>query len=263
MTVALATTWYPRGELDRLLRLIPRLREWYRHRVIVLPPDQDVKLLQALGDSGAFNIRVAADWADGRYLALSAAVETGADYIHYADLDRLIRWAETREGELIRTLERLQTVDCLMIGRTAQAFATHPRALRATETVINSIFSRLLGQPLDLTSGSKGLSRQAARFLIANTRPGHGLGGDAEWPVLLCRAGFTLTRFDVDGLDWETADRYLDGPADERLQREAAGVYDAIAENWAHRVSVAQGIIDAGIDAWLRPLQAVSEEKPE
>lgn len=260
MTVALAATWDPRGETERLLRLVPRLRGWYAARVIVLPPEADAVVIETLKSSGAFTVVIAPDWAVGRYLALSVAVETGADYVHYADLDRLIRWAETREGELVETLARLQTVDCLMIGRTAAAFATHPRALQATETIINSAFSRLLGQRLDLPSGSKGFSRRAARFLTANTQPSHGLGADAEWPVLLHRAGFTLTRFDVDGLDWETADRFRAEAAGERLQRDTAVIYDVLPEHWVYRAGVAQGIIDAGIDAWLRPLQDLTEE---
>jgi hypothetical protein len=148
----------------------------------------------------------------------------------------------------------LQTVDCLVIGRTENAFATHPRCLRDTELITNQAFSHLLGQPLDLCAGSKAFSRAAAEFLARNSQPSRGWCTDAEWIVLLHRAGFSIESILVDGLDWETADRYLPHAADAEAQRNAAEAYDLDPQNWESRVRVAHESIQAGLSALERSL---------
>lgn len=54
------------------------------------------------------------DWSAGRHAALSAAVDAGADHVHYADSDRLLRWFEMAPGEFPAVLSALQQADCLM-----------------------------------------------------------------------------------------------------------------------------------------------------
>ena len=195
------------------------------------------------------------EWESGRFLALDLALQTGAEFVHYVDGDRLIRWCELYPDELRQTIARIQTADYLVIGRTEAAMATHPQALQQTETIANDVFSYLVGQELDLCAGSKGLSRAAARFLLANADPVKAIGSDAEWVVLLHRGGFTIKGVLVDGLDWETADRFLPQAADAETQRRAAAEYDRNAESWAFRVSIAQEIEQAGINALTRPLK--------
>ena len=260
MSIVLAATWDPRGELARLERLMPLLRELYVALVVAVPDRADETTTARLTVLGVEAVLRASPWPKGRFLALETAVTFEASHVHYADLDRLIRWAETRPDELRATLVTLESVDALMIGRTPQALATHPAALLQTERSINTVFSHLLGQPLDLPAGSKGFSRRAARYLLARTVPEHGLGTDATWPVLLARGGFTLTTIEVDGLDWETADRYLDAAADTRLQAEAATIYDAAPDHWSYRVDLAHDIILAGLHAWAQPLDLELEE---
>jgi hypothetical protein len=187
-------------------------------------------------------------------MALRLALDSGADFIHYADMDRLIRWVETRPDEWRRTVQFVSDADHAMMGRTAQAYRTHPNALIETEKISNSFVSYCLGQPVDVSAGSKGFSRRAAQFLMANAKPGRALGADGEWAVLLDRAGFRLCYVEVDGLDWETADRYQDRAADGDRQRQMADAYDQDASNWAARVQVALEIVQAGIDAMQRPL---------
>jgi hypothetical protein len=255
MTVVLAATYHPRGEVARLGRLLPQLQATYVDIVISLPPTiqpEDAYALKALPD---VRPHVNGDWSHGRYMALKLAFETSPDYVHYADLDRLLRWVETRPDEWRRTVERVGQADCLVIGRTERAWATHPQALRQTEAITNSLFSTLLGQPLDLSAGSKGFSRRAVEFLLANSQPGRAMGADSEWIVLLHRAGFRIDSLLVDGLDWESADRYRDAAADMDAQRQAALAYDADPAHWAARVAVAQEIVEAGLDALQRHLK--------
>lgn len=256
MSVALATTFHPRGEVGRLEKLHPALRAVYSDIVISLPPaapPDDVAQLRRLDGARVF---VNVDWSHGRYTALKMALESGAAYIHYADMDRLIRWAETRPAEWRAAVERVQQCDCLVIGRTESAWATHPRVMIQVERIVNRVFSDLLGQALDFGAGSKGFSRDAAAFIVANSRPGRAIGTDAEWPVLAHRGGFRVEGVLVDGLDWEIPDQHQDAPASAERQRQMAAAYDADAAHWAYRVQTTIEVIEAGLDALRQPLAA-------
>ncbi|MGW8251262.1 MAG: hypothetical protein ACWGO1_11520 [Anaerolineales bacterium] len=254
MSIALAATWNPRGEMPRLLRLLQALQRVYYQVVIVSPPDAD------LSGSGAEEVRQAgalpgihffqsAVWAGGRYTAILRAHETEADYIQYADLDRLLRWVETRPEEWQNTVNQILLADCMVIGRTPACYRTHPKALIQTEALSNRVVSHFLGRQMDVSAGSKGFSRGAARYVIDNTSPDGALGTDARWPILLHRAGFRVDYIEVDGLDWESADRYLDRAASPGEQRLAAEIYDGDPENWSQRVDIAHQIIQAAFES--------------
>lgn len=261
--IALASTWNPRGEIDRLERLLDRLHEAYAALFISLPPqpdhptDQQQLLERLAGDTIACFVNP--DWSWGRYMALKLALGCNAPWIHYADLDRLLRWVERRPAEWRDTLARIPTCDYLVIGRTPNAYASHPQALVQTEALSNTVISHLVGQAMDVSAGSKGFSRQAASYVVEHTRPGrarsgHALGADGEWTVLLKQAGYQLGYIEVDGLDWESADRYQSQAADSSRQRQAAADYDADPANWARRTAVAEEIIRLGLQTAARKI---------
>lgn len=154
MSIALAATYHPRGELDRLERLYPTLAGAYSAIIVSLPPTtapSDASRVNALPCAQVF---INADWSHGRYMALKTAVECGAEYIQYADMDRLIRWIETRPAEWRAVLDRVRQCECLVIGRTEAAWATHPRVMIRVEHIINRVFSDVLGQTLDFGAGA-------------------------------------------------------------------------------------------------------------
>ena len=252
--ITLTMTWNPRGELPRYRRIMPTLREVYQQQVVVLPPDVEAWLVDELSALGITTI-ISKEWSWGRYLALHAALETSAARIHYADLDRLVRWVETREAEWRRSVDMLALADCVCFGRTPLAYATHPRALIDTEATSNRVISHLLGRRMDVSAGSKGFSRKAAAFLDAHTQPGAAMGMDAAWMVLLNRAGYQIKYVEVDGLDWESADAYRMEAADAEIQRQAAAAYDADVSNWAWRVEVADEVVKTGLGAACQPLE--------
>src|SRR5579871_1492313 len=97
--VCLAMTWMPRGEQERLRRFYPALQTIYQSVVMTVPPDADPAVLEVLRPLPGL-ILIDRDWASGRHTAVKAGLETGADFVHYADADRLIRWVETRPDEL-------------------------------------------------------------------------------------------------------------------------------------------------------------------
>jgi len=261
----LASTWDPRGELARFTRLMPQFKEVYSGLVVVLPPAVEKQVMHALQDiaerewidhQSGMVIVESADWSAGRYLALNTAVQKGPAFVQYADCDRLLRWVETHPEEWRKVAEISRKSDCLIVGRTPAAYATHPRALVETEAISNYLVSYWLGRAIDVSAGIKSFNYEAAHFLAHHTRPGKALGTDAEWPILLHRAGFRVDYLEVDGLEWESADRYRDRAADHLSQREAARAYDADPENWAYRAAVALEIVQAGLEAARRELPA-------
>ena len=257
-SITLASTWNPRGELARLQRLLPRLEQVYAQRVIVLKPGVDAALAETLAQAGC-RVFTPPDWSGGRLMALTQALETDATHIHYADMDRLLRWAETRPQEWQAALQALAQTDYLLMGRTERAYATHPRALLDTERISNRVISHLIGRAVDVSAGSKGFSRRAAQFLAAHCQPGYALGTDGEWTVLLQRAGFEMQYVEYDGLDWESADRYQESAADEARQAQSAAVYDADPVHWSYRAEVALEVVERGLAASEAMLAAPGE----
>jgi hypothetical protein len=275
MDVVLACTWYPRGELARLRKFLPLLRATYAGICLVLPPEAEIApgVFDAIKDLG-FEIAPTVagreaghqvpllavntpDWSWGRHRALELAQELPAGHIQYADLDRLLRWVETRPEEWRETLELIPAQDCLVVGRSELAYRTHPRALVQTESISNRVVSFLVGRAMDVSAGSKGFSWQAVQFLMANCKPGRALGTDGEWPVLLHRAGFKINYVAVDGLDWESADRFRNRAADSLSQSSAAEAYDADPENWERRTQVALEIVQSALEANGKVLERI------
>lgn len=252
MSVALATAWRPRGELQRFLNLLPLLEQVYSTIVVSLPPNAKHGLPPSV------SIAVTTDWSHGRHVAIARALDTDAAHIHYADFDRILHWVETRPDEWCATVDAIQRSDCLVIGRSPRAFETHPHILQDTEKIVNLVFSHLLGRSLDLGGGSRGLSRRAAQYLIANSSPSHAVATDSEWIVLLHRAGFSVDSILVDGLDWETPDHRRTHAANPDVQHLLAEQHDADAERWGRRVQIAHEIIRVGLDAMHRPKQLES-----
>ncbi|MBA3944557.1 MAG: hypothetical protein H0X37_08355 [Herpetosiphonaceae bacterium] len=252
--VALACAWKVRGELVRFQQAYPQLAQLYSRIVVVMPPDSDPEIVQTLQEFPLVAVVLAHNWAWGRHTAIQQAGTTGADYVHYVDFERMLRWFETAAHEVPLIVTQLQQTDCLIIGRTRQAFDTHAQALQQTETIINTIFSHLLGQSVDLGGGSRGFSLRAVQFLMRNSPPGNAIGTDAEWPMLLHRAGFNVQFIAADGLAWEVPDHYKSYAVDGAAQRAAAYAYDADASRWALRVQTALEIVEAGLDAATRPL---------
>lgn len=256
----LACAWRPRGERSLWQAAWPQLRAVYGGVIIALPSDADTeqaKPLAAMPD--ALICRATRPfWA--RHEALGRAVEAGAACVHYADGDRLLHWIETRPEEWRSVVAEITQTDCLIIGRNKWAFSTHPQAMQQTETIINDVASHLLGQPVDLGGGSRGLSVAAAEALLAHATPGG--YGDAEWPILLRRLGFRVAYRSVHGLDWETPDHYQHRVADSERQRQVAADYDSRADRWAARVRTAHEIVDEALRAATRPLPILMAGQP-
>ena len=217
MKITLTTTWNPRGEDGRLVRLLPMLKQLYADIVIVMRPDNDAHIQKMLEKEDVIVVD-SAEWAWGRYLALKTALDISGEVLHYADMDRLLRWVETRPDEWKQAVSWAQSKDCVVFGRTESAYQTHPQAMIQTEQISNLVTSYFLGTKMDVSAGSKAFSRRAASFLVEHTQPQRAIGTDAEWLILLKRAGFAIDYLRVEGLDYASADRDQSEAADAEQQ---------------------------------------------
>src|SRR5688500_1502303 len=129
MSIVLACAWKPRGELARFHALQPKLANLYAQIIISIPPDCPVALTDDLRMIPNGTVIQPLDWAAGRHAAIVAAAAAGTPHVHYTDFERLMRWLETAPDEIPAVLHALQQTDCLIIGRSPAALATHARAL--------------------------------------------------------------------------------------------------------------------------------------
>ncbi|MDX8047147.1 hypothetical protein SH601_14235 [Gracilibacillus sp. S3-1-1] len=72
-----------------------------------------------------------------------------------------------------------------MIGRTSEAFATHPVSWQETESITNKVFSIEIGFDCDVTAGSCGLSKAAIELIAQQSQAKM---TDAEWPLIIRNA---------------------------------------------------------------------------
>lgn len=254
MSVILTATWFPRGELTRLQRYLPVLQEIYDRMMVVFPPEVDQEIKMAVDAMPDVHSDIMGGVGSGRYRALELALGYPAEYVHYVDMDRLIRWVELYPDELRQTVEAIKQWDFTLIGRTETAFISHPQALQRTERIIHAVFSHIIGVEGDFCAGSKGFNRRAVEYIVKHGSSSDGLGTDTEWAVLLHRGGFSIGTLAVDGLDWETADRFQDAAADRKRQRAEADAYDQDSTRWQMRTELALKIIESGLKALERDL---------
>ena len=101
-----------------------------------------------------------------RRAALEAGIRTGALHIHLCDFDRLLHWQMSYPDELRSVIDDISAHDFVVLGRTERAFATHPDYQVQTERLSNHVFRLAAGQTWDVSSGSRGMSRRAAAWLL-------------------------------------------------------------------------------------------------
>lgn len=247
-SITLAATWVPRGELPRVRRLAAGLADLYGALAVAMPPEAGQERDALIAATGADAVTVD-DWTTGRHTMLRRAVTAGGDAVHLCDFDRLLHWLERYPEGLRATLAEAGTADCIVLGRTAAAWATHPRCMIETEALFNATFSHLMapGALWDFGSGARLVTARAAEYLVRHSPPSDGWAIDAAWPLILQQAGFRLGYRAVDGLAWESADQYRDAAAGPAEQAALAAEWDADPERWQQRVGVADAILRSGL----------------
>lgn len=256
MTVALAATLHdPDGQLSNFLApALPDLQRLYARLVIVASETTDPTLLDTLAWGGA-TVEISPGGYDdvgGKRLDAVRRAAAVAPHVHLCDFDRLLHWWQVERAELARVLARIAGADLLLLGRTARAWATHPACQVETEQAANRAVSMLYGRPVDVCSGSRGVSERAVAYLATHSRV-RSVGSDAEWPLLLRYAGgFNRMEWATEGLEFETGDRFPDDV------RRAGGHAAWLAEldrepaRWVARTRIASTIIEAALETARR-----------
>jgi hypothetical protein len=184
-----------------------------------------------------------------RLLAIRAGIGTRCSHLHLCDFDRVLHWAKFYAGELRFVVQLIKAYDFLVLGRTARALNTHPKAQLEPETLVNEAFALLSSMQWDICTSSRGLSRAAAEILLEYARE-KSCGADAEWPLILQRfPQMGLGYYEVEGLEFETLDRLtteLRKVGDEWHWK--AEIENSV-EAWSYRVRLASLSIQACIKA--------------
>lgn len=254
--VALAVTQHdPDGRLaGQIRRALPALRAIFAHVLLRATYDTQAAALDLLRVGGAqvyhetsAEFSGLARLGGSRRGAIELGLATGAEFILYCDFDRALHWAEYHPAELAQVAEQLMQHDLTVLGRTARAFADHPRIQRDTETIINGVFARCSGREWDITAAARGLSRRAAAAILAGC-PDQTIGTDMSWPLFLLRQGdFTAGYYETEGLEFETADRFGAEIAAAGGRERWMQQLDASPAQWAFRLDLARIEVEAAV----------------
>jgi len=248
--VLAATHHDPDGRLlDQTARMLPILLEHFSGIAVHATDVTDQRGLDLLVQSGV-HVRQAPPaghllLGQARRGAVEFALELDSDFVLFCDLDRMLHWAEYQPAELARCVLRIPEHDFTVIGRTARAFATHPRNQRDTEAIVNQVFAQVSGQAWDVTAAARGLSRRAAQAIVSGCVE-DSVGTDTAWPLFLMRTeAYSLGYFETEGMEFETPDRF--GDQVEALGGLAAWMerLDLDVREWALRLEIARAEVAA------------------
>lgn len=129
--------------------------------------------------------------------------------LFYVDFDRLVHWIITYPKELGEILAE-NMVDFTLVGRTSRAFETHPVVMKETEIIINKLVSNVLSiDPVsDIISTCWVFTKELASSLLM-LKLESSTGFYSVWPLYLWKMAPTKTYIEVEGLEYETPDRFI------------------------------------------------------
>jgi hypothetical protein len=184
---------------------------WYRVVSIAATVVTDARVTNRLQDLG---VQVVEGGATG--VARRAALEAIPHDLASSniDFDRWLHWLTAWPDELENLSARIERVIarqkatpwCVLLGRTARAFATHPPVQRLPETATNRTLSLVAGKSLDAVSGAVWLSAEGREIVLAASVE-ESAATDLEWAgLILHRDPARLLGLRFEGLEWETPD---------------------------------------------------------
>lgn len=169
------------------------------------------------------------------------------------DFDRWLHWLIAWPEELGNLSARIERVVarqkvapwCVVLGRTARAFATHPQVQRLPETATNRTLSLVAEKPLDAVSGGVWLSPEARELILASSIE-ESAATDLEWAGLVLRQDpARLHGLRFEGLEWETPDFHAAAISDAGgLEPWVRATFDTPAM-WTSRLQLAAASVSA------------------
>lgn len=224
--------------------------EWYPVVSVAATVATGAKVTARLQDLG---VQVVAGGPTGvaRRAAL-AAIPPGLSSSNI-DFDRWLHWLTAWPDELGSMSARIERVVarqraapwCIVLGRTARAFATHPQVQRLPETATNRTLSLVAGKSLDAVSGAVWLSPEARELILASSIE-ESAATDLEWAGLVLRQDpARLHGLRFEGLEWETPDFHAAAISDVGgLEAWVRETFDT-PEMWTSRLQLAAASVSA------------------
>lgn len=250
-TIVLASTLHdPGGRFLSCIDPVATALARYRSVVVAATDSTDTRTLESLRARDVTIERIpAGSIGDARRTAVRAAKRLSPSAIFLCDFDRWLHWAIRHPQELaglprvIGTMNPVPWFVCL--GRTARAFATHPRAQQEPEAATNRALELAVGFPIDAVAGAAWLSADGASIVLKQSVE-KTAATDLEWPALIYKHDPTrLACRAMEGLEFETATFYAAeiaeaGGLDAWIKR----TYDQ-PKVWAERLRLAADSVQA------------------
>jgi len=141
--------------------------------------------------------------------AIEYITDSEEQYILYIDFDRFLHWVIKYPEELLSIFKTEGNLELLHLGRSTRAFETHPKTQILTENIVNLYGSQALGfkNNIDLISVCFIFSKRLAQLLV-NMENKTETGFYGTWPILLWSNAKSQKYREVEGLEWETPDRF-------------------------------------------------------
>ena len=214
-SIILTSTYHDPGlNLEKLIiSAIPLLKSLFKKVIIVLTPSMDHDSIIFLEGKGFIVDRCSSYNRVETYKlaykkALKYVKEEKTDRIMYVDFDRLIHWINYYPDELQKLLSDVE-VNYLHIGRTSRAFDSHPNTQKETEIIVNEFGSSILefDKTLDIISVCHIMTKKLAKKILS-IRNNTDYGFYGTWPIFLWNWAESKKYIEVEGLEWETPDRF-------------------------------------------------------
>jgi len=187
-----------------------KLKEIYSSNIAVNVTSETSEEAKKLLAELKFNTQISEEGSIGKDYrnAIALALTLNTSFIHLLDFDRALHWAENFFDELKKVEEQIVNYSgYVCFVRSKKAFETHPITQRSTETVVNAIASEVAGLGVDIMSGSLGMERRLAEFVVKESKRDD-FGFYAEPLIIAKKHEFKIHTIEVDGLEWETPDQY-------------------------------------------------------
>lgn len=200
-----------RNQIDTAL---PLIQEYIKNLIIICTRTTHKDVIAYLEEK-SFKVQILED--DNRVNTYSEAIrqavveirEQKSQRIMYIDFDRLIHWINKYPEEFKKTLSEALKTDLLHLGRSSRAFKTHPETQTNTEQIINYLGSQalMLSKTIDLISVCFSFTPTLADLILNKTYSTE-MGFYIAWPVILWDHALNKKYKEVEGLEWETPDRF-------------------------------------------------------
>jgi len=233
------------------------LRELYDRRLVVATRATSHEVVDCLEASGWELVAPKSSAgvehiSDSRRRVVRAGMAGVADFVHLADMDRILHWASKYPDELRETVARIPDNDFTIIGRTPRAMQTHPRNQVETESIANRVFSLIYGHDADITAASRGISKAAAEVILRYSQ-GRFFDSDSEWPtILLCKSALRIGYLETEGLEWETRLKREEMTLPGGKRVDVKDFYENNPESWIYRTMLAHRIAEAALSTYRK-----------